>query len=302
MEDNQLLKTEEDIKKLKKTINKVLFSSILFFFIFNFSIILLSNITKDLGILSILSVTIAMIAIYYYIGKNQISKLNVVKRKFTLIDFIYFAGLILLLSYAFNIITVFLMQTFNIKSVNVTTDIQKNINPVLAIYVVLWGPFMEELQYRGFYLNHLKKHGAWLSIILSTLIFSFAHMNFLQGFGTLGIGLVLGYLAYFYSFKAALLMHIWNNFFVTALGLILKSDKNGNITNIPLAMIINLLVIGLLVYSFISTFKKKRRTQYREDLKLTAQEKVGLKSLYTNIFFWIYILFMVVLMIAIGSQ
>lgn len=307
MEENKLLKDYENKENIKKSINKVLLSGLVYTIIFNLFAGFLSTLTKEVGILHLVVVILSIISIYFIFWKKENFKVFEVKRKFTVIDFIYFAGLIYIFSLLFALFSRYLMDVFNIKSINVTLNIQKSLTIALSLYVAIIGPIAEEIQYRGFYLSHIRKHGAWLSIILSTVVFSFAHLNFIQGVGTLGIGLILGYIAYFYSLKAAIIMHIWNNTIVLVAGLInpmTNTSDQLNLDNLDdyvgLA-VFSFAALGLMLFSFFSSFTKKRREQFSNDLRITEDEKSGIKLLFSNIFFIGYLLFAIIINIVIGS-
>jgi membrane protease YdiL (CAAX protease family) len=73
---------------------------------------------------------------------------------------------------------------------------------------------MEEILFRGSILNRSKRaFGAIGCIVLSTLMFSFMHMNIVQGLYVIPMGLFWGYIAYRYkSVIPCVICHFINNF------------------------------------------------------------------------------------------
>jgi len=96
-----------------------------------------------------------------------------------------------------------------------------------------------------------------MSIVLSALIFSTFHMQFLGFFPRFFLGIVLGYVFYWSgSLWASILLHFLNNalavttYFLVARGIVdANPDTMGTIDNIPMLMV-NFLVFGALMYWF----------------------------------------------------
>ncbi|HGA2383192.1 TPA: lysostaphin resistance A-like protein [Streptococcus agalactiae] len=85
---------------------------------------------------------------------------------------------------------------------------------LMISYSVVVGPFFEEVLYRGIVLNLLSKYGKWFAIITSGILFGLMHPDISQLLTTSIAGIIMGFIAYHYSFKVALLLHICNNFIV----------------------------------------------------------------------------------------
>lgn len=100
-------------------------------------------------------------------------------------------------------------DSFN--SVNINFD-----NPVYAaigiLYIALLGPVLEEILCRGMILRVGSSISNKFGVILSALLFSFMHMNFLQGTNTFIMGIILGYVTIKSgSIIPAVIAHIFNN-------------------------------------------------------------------------------------------
>ncbi|MFS5635043.1 type II CAAX endopeptidase family protein [Streptococcus agalactiae] len=87
-------------------------------------------------------------------------------------------------------------------------------NILMISYSVVVGPFFEEVLYRGIVLNLLSKYGKWFAIITSGILLGLMHQDISQLLTTSIAGIIMGFIAYHYSFKVALLLHICNNFIV----------------------------------------------------------------------------------------
>lgn len=304
-EGSWLLKKYLYEENRKKDVNKVIISSLIYFFAMNiFQLFIepfiLSGIITDKGIIMTILVGLSMFVIFQYIGKENMDGLKFVgKKKFGIKQFIFFAGFMYILSIIFSLVTMFIMDSFGVSSPDVTSEINNNLNAPLLFYSVLFGPLMEEIQYRGWYVNKIRKYGVYTTIILTGIIFSFSHWNFLQGFGTLGIGFLLGYIAYYYGFKYAVLMHIWNNALVF---LIFQSGlgESQDVMTLP-QVIISILIFVLLINSLINLLRKNVRNEIKQTLKLTDENKETLKFLFTNWLFYAYLIFMIIVMVYTGK-
>lgn len=305
--DDELLNNEEFKLARKLAVNKVLLASTIYFVVLYglgavFGRFILPNIKISQGFVMIILTLISIIPIILFIGEDKFPLLmKNGKYKFTFTDFIFFMGLMYIFSLAFGYFTKLMMEVFKITSVDVTAQLQSSRSPILMFYAVIVGPFLEELQYRGFYLSHVKKYGLYQGIILSGIIFSLAHMNFIQGVGTMGIGLILGYVAYYYSFKAALILHISNNFMAMIIGFLSGgAPMQTEPPSLGLALF-SWVLLGLIVFTAITLFSKHRKNRIKENLKFTKFEIEGLKALFTNVFFIIYVVIFIALAIVLGA-
>ena len=69
----------------------------------------------------------------------------------------------------------------------------------MLIYAIIGAPIMEEMVFRGWLLNILKKYGVIPAILFSSLAFGLFHGTVLQSFPAFLIGLILSYLALKYK-------------------------------------------------------------------------------------------------------
>ena len=107
-----------------------------------------------------------------------------------------------------------------------TSGTAENIIYFIAIAVV--PPIIEEFLFRGAILGSLRKHGDALAIVVSAVMFGFAHSNFIQTPVTFLTGLVLAYLTVkTNSLIPAIIVHFVNNGSSVAFSLLsqLKLDE-----------------------------------------------------------------------------
>jgi len=86
-----------------------------------------------------------------------------------------------------------------------------NTSLIGVLYIVVIGPVIEELVFRGAILRHLAPYGVNFAIVTQALLFGLYHMNFFQSLHAFLLGLVLGYIAVRFSLKWAIALHILNN-------------------------------------------------------------------------------------------
>ncbi|WP_424555210.1 lysostaphin resistance A-like protein [Streptococcus agalactiae] len=164
--------------------------------------------------IGILSTFIALLIPCFFMGfKNLKTYLTATHQTISL------ATILLLLSiiYATNNIVSTLWDIV-LNYFNLTGSINQNYNASVNIFMishsVIIGPFFEEVLYRGIVLNLLTKYGKWFGIITSGILFGLMHQDISQLLTTSLIGIILGFVAHHYSFRAALILHICNNFIV----------------------------------------------------------------------------------------
>jgi len=80
-----------------------------------------------------------------------------------------------------------------------------------VLYIVVIGPFLEEVMFRGAILRHLAPYGANFAIVTQAVLFGLYHFNFTQGVFAFFIGLIFGYVALHYSLKWSYALHALNN-------------------------------------------------------------------------------------------
>ena len=88
---------------------------------------------------------------------------------------------------------------------------EETLTPLLALYICLVGPVLEELIYRGVLLQRLRPFGAGTAVVLSALCFGLMHHDLYQGLAAFWCGLVFGYTALRYAPGWAVGLHVTGN-------------------------------------------------------------------------------------------
>lgn len=127
-----------------------------------------------------------------------------------------------------------------------------SISPLLAFYICLLGPILEELIYRGIVLQKLLPHGTRLAIILSAVCFGLMHHDFYQGLSAFLVGIIYGFIAVRYSLMASIGLHILNNSMATLLPMLKDSETAG-----PLITI--LIFLFVLIFALVGSILAIRR-------------------------------------------
>jgi membrane protease YdiL (CAAX protease family) len=101
---------------------------------------------------------------------------------------------------------------------NVLSAMQNGVDPMRTtvpgiLYIVVVGPFFEELIFRGAIMRHLMPYGVNFAIVTQALLFGLYHLNLGQSVFAFAAGLVFGYVAARFSLKWSFALHILNNAF-----------------------------------------------------------------------------------------
>jgi membrane protease YdiL (CAAX protease family) len=132
---------------------------------------------------------------------------------------VLFAGMALLLgaagagSLVVNLLTLLLKQAgAQITAPDFSLSGDRTADLILAAYVCLIGPVLEETLFRGMILQSLRPWGDWFAIVASSVLFGMFHLNLVQAIPAALMGLVLGFAAVeAESVLPAVLLHIFNN-------------------------------------------------------------------------------------------
>ena len=139
-------------------------------------------------------------------------------------------------------------------------------NLSLILYTCIYSPLLEELLFRGIILNSfIKKYSLIIALIFSSLIFSVAHLNFVQGINAFFLGLILGYIYLkTKSLYLCIALHFFNNILASIMPSFIFSSLGENLFYI----FVNLLA-GILFMYFAY---KKLNLSNRETLYFDKEE------------------------------
>jgi len=154
-------------------------------------------------------ITISLGLIFIPILFKNYKKLN--KKEELKIDFkLIFIGIILSLIY--NVLSFYINKFFNISNLYQEINIFKTL-----ISMVLIGPIIEELMFRGIIYNSLKeKYSNMKAILITTTLFSLMHVNIFQMIYAFALGFILIYVYEKYkTIKAPIIVHMFSNLTTT---------------------------------------------------------------------------------------
>lgn len=178
-----------------------------------------------------------------------------------------------------NILIIF-FQNINLDLTTPDFSLQTNtlFNIALLINVLVIAPFFEEWLYRGLIFSALRKHGDGFAMIITSLVFGFAHGNFIQAIPVFFLSLALCYVVVkTESLYASIAIHFFNN----ALSMIMTFFMGNNL--VSTGFLILEIIFIVFAISFIIKNKAKIKTLFHE----VNMSRIG------NFFFgnWIAILF-----------
>lgn len=217
----------------------------------------------ELGTTMIISVGVSLIILKLIKSDLTISSIFKYKnREFGVKDVVFFLGLMMVLNYIVSIAVNFFMKSSGLKSIDIMDMIIHSLNPVLLFYVVILGPIVEEIIYRGYLLQSLKDYSKQAALIISTIAFAFMHGNIQQSLSVLGLSFVLNYVGIFYSWKLAFILHFINNLQAIVLTYLQMTSGPENI----IVVIMSFIIIILMVYAIYALIKG-RFYELKNDLK-----------------------------------
>lgn len=217
----------------------------------------------ELGTTMIISVGVSLIILKLIKSDLTISSIFKYKnREFGVKDVVFFLGLMMVLNYIVSIAVNFFMKSSGLKSIDIMDMITHSLNPVLLFYVVILGPIVEEIIYRGYLLQSLKDYSKQAALIISTIAFAFMHGNIQQSLSVLGLSFVLNYVGIFYSWKLAFILHFINNLQAIVLTYLQMTSGPENI----IVVIMSFIIIILMVYAIYALIKG-RFYELKNDLK-----------------------------------
>lgn len=270
MKKHTILKTSET-----KEFRKILSKNILTIFVlciiqmvvaFGCEFLGIANFNEFYGILYITYCIIA-VGIVWHINKDYVLDIHEPKEKMTPMTFVKHFCCMITMMLVFTIPTVvidMILMQFGLTTIAVSSANELSSSVTEIFYVCLIGPICEEVLFRGLIQKSLQKFSPVIAIITSAVCFGVYHGNFGQMFSMIGVGLILGYVAYKYSLKWSMIIHIiYNTVFGELFGLLSQwLDKDGEEYLLPiinqtpfLTTVLTLSFIGIVFFA-IQMFKK----------------------------------------------
>ncbi|HJA41742.1 MAG TPA: CPBP family intramembrane metalloprotease [Firmicutes bacterium] len=169
-------------------------------------------------LLTMLAVLIAYIPVYFYMKKQGLL-LSVQMQKTDVSKKIVGIGLVLCFAASSVGSLVFypLEYVANTFGYTLYTNMEQDTTFLYYIisftYIVVVGPIVEELVYRGGILMSLRRFGDKFAITVSAILFGLMHGNILQAIFATIVGFVLGYICVkTNSLRYCIIIHMLNNF------------------------------------------------------------------------------------------
>ena len=205
--------------KMKKVVN---ISILLFVFVFLRIIIrfLIKNIINfpDEITSAIIYMLIGYVTdipiIYYFVKNNKKRKYFIEKEKLSIKSFISCFALMSFIS----IITSILFFIFKLGLRKYGDEVLSSypIQPLTIIFInifstVIMAPIAEEIIFRGVIMNDLSEYGYKSTILINSVLFALSHTGIERVVMMFLFGIVFSYIAYKFSLKYSILLHmVWN--------------------------------------------------------------------------------------------
>ena len=186
---------------------------------------------------------------YYFIKTNRENKYFKVNKKLNITDFITYFALIFYINIFLNLIISFVINIEGQKFIvqrPIYTDI---------IYAICIAPVLEEIVFRGVIMNDLKKYGYKVAIVINSILFGLIHYNINNTGQYIVLGIIFSYIAYKYSLKYSILLHILCNI-PSVISIIFYINRDSYSTEALLSYS-GLLVIILFLFLILGLIRKK---------------------------------------------
>ena len=219
--------------------------------------------------------------LYYFIKNNKEYKYFKVNETLSKRDFnIYFA-----LIFWINIALGFIISIVsNIYEQDFVIERPLYLHIVHAICVA---PVLEEIIFRGVIMNNLKKYGIKTAIISNSILFGLSHYNIDMIIPAFFIGIVLSYVAYRYSIKYSILMHILIN-------MISETPEIGE-ASLLIFVIIAVFLLIFYLFFFISGLIKKSYKDIFLVFKLSDEDRKNVAGFLKNNGLYLVVILVIVI-------
>ena len=260
----------------------------------------------NIGPMFALSIGLLSSYLPYFIKNNFGEQQNIQKEKLRISKskFILFAIIILFFNVMAYFFTSGIDNSFNslghtiFKGELKPKDVSQTVS--LILYSIIIAPIIEELIYRGFIQDRLKKYGDVFAIVVSSLLFGIIHGNIPQFITSFLLGLVLGYVYLVTnSVKTTIFLHMFNNAYVTLYNELLFK----NITDVDvyqIILIVELIVIVFLAIYAILKLRKDPSMQIKSNVKIEKSNSSYRIYFLRITTIFIFILFTIIMVTSIN--
>ncbi len=161
------------------------------------------------------------------------------------------------------------------------------INVLSFAYIVIFGPLLEEIFFRGILFQKLRKYGDIPTIVLTAVLFGLFHMNFVQLPGPIFFGIAIGIVfSKTNSLWLCWLIHALNNLIATIYDYLPETAANIYDVVVTYGLIAIGVVCGILLLKDLIDVIKNRGGN---TTVLSAWRKLG--PMFNNAWFYIFLAF-----------
>jgi len=164
-------------------------------------------------------------------------------------------------------------------------------NVIIAVYVIIAAPILEELMYRGAAMKLLSPVNKTFALVATSLLFGLMHTNFNQIFNGILVGPVFGYIALKSgSIKPSIILHMVCNIHGLLIDVLGQKLGDTGMTVYCLIVMVIGLVGGYFLVKSLGAPSDQDGYPYTPEIVLEGEEKKGLtwKLLLTSPTFWIF--------------
>lgn len=290
---------------VKKEISMLFFCLLIYGILFlSISTLLAEKIHLESGIMLIITVLISFIPVGLFLSKTEWkSSLTAVYRKISLGKFVYLFMVLITVNLIAVQAEIPLEKMFGIIGISAKTGGAETIGSSVAflIYTCLFGPFMEELIYRGVLLRTLKKVNVVFAVVITAFCFGIMHHDLYQGIAAFAGGLVYGYVSVRYSFRAGVMLHIANNSLAMAMPYLKSSGTPGTIVILLIVFTAGIVTLAGAIRNVFLFLRKRNKTEINAEVNCSEDiETISFSALWMNYSFWALIIFDMICLIVIS--
>ena len=219
--------------------------------------------------------------VYYFIKNNKQRKYFMKKEKLSIKNFISCIALMLFIA---KIVTI-LFFLLELRIGNDSNEILFSYPTSHAIIIfinifstVIMAPIIEEIIFRGVIMNDLSEYGYKSAILINSVLFGLSHTEIERVVLTFLFGIVFSYIAYRFSLKYSILLHmVWNLCF--GLGNSIQSFSKA----VVIIIVISALILSIILFIvFIIGMVKRKYSVLFSIFKFDIDDKNNMILFFKN--------------------
>ena len=224
--------------------------------------------------------------IYYFVKTYKKYEYFKTNEKFNIKDFnTYFA----LAFYVGNLSNLLIVSMFKFKGRTPLINEPLYIDVIMAVFVA---PILEEIVFRGVIMNDLKKYSYKVAIVINSILFGLMHYNINNTGQYIVLGIIFSYIAYKYSLKYSILLHILCNI-PSVMSIIFYINRDSYSTEALLSYS-GLLVIILFLFLILGLIRKKYKEIF-SIFKLNNEDRKNIAEFVKNNGLYLFVILVIVI-------